>query len=77
MKVKMQECGLWEAAKIGCDIPVLADDNILAQDLIEYSYQQGVSSFSEVCLERASRLSVIDQSNFGMDDRPGSILVCA
>jgi hypothetical protein len=37
------------------------DGDILAQgliELIEYSYQQG-ASFSEACLERSSRLSVL------------------
>jgi hypothetical protein len=45
-----------------CDIQALVDGNILAQgliDLIEYSNQQGVSSFSEACLEGTSRLSVL------------------
>jgi hypothetical protein len=38
------------------------DGDILAQgliELIEYSYQQGSSSFLEACLERTSRLSVL------------------
>lgn len=77
MKVKMQECGLWEAVEIGCDILVLADDDILAQNLIEYSYQQGVYSFLEGCLERVSRLSVLAHSNFRMSGRSVSLLGCA
>jgi hypothetical protein len=39
------------------------DCDILAQgfiELIEYSYQQDASSFSEVYLERISRLSILD-----------------
>jgi hypothetical protein len=38
------------------------DGDIMAQgliELIEYSYQQGASSFSEAYLKRTSRLSVI------------------
>jgi hypothetical protein len=38
------------------------DGDILAQgliELIEYSYQQGASSFSEAYLEKTSRLSVL------------------
>jgi hypothetical protein len=45
-----------------CDILALGDRDILAQDLIElieYSYQQGASSFSEAYLERTSKLSVL------------------
>jgi hypothetical protein len=45
-----------------CDILALVDGDILAQGLIElkeYSYQQGASSFSEACLERTSKLSVL------------------
>jgi hypothetical protein len=45
----------------------------MAQDLIElieYSYQQGASSFSEAYLERTSKLSVLGLEQFGMDDRP-------
>jgi hypothetical protein len=44
------------------DILALVDGDILAQgliELIEYSYQQGASSFSEACLERTSGLSVL------------------
>jgi hypothetical protein len=39
---------------VDCDILALIDGDILAQgliELIEYSYQQGASSFSEACLE--------------------------
>jgi hypothetical protein len=39
---------------VDCDILALIDRDILAQgliELIEYSYQQGASSFSEACLE--------------------------
>jgi hypothetical protein len=56
------------------------DGDILAQGLIElmeYSYQQGASSFSEACLERTFRLSVLGLEQFGMGDRPGSFLGCA
>jgi hypothetical protein len=51
--------------------------DILAQGLIElivYSYQQGVYSFSEAYLERTSKLSVLSLDQFGMGDRPGSFL---
>jgi hypothetical protein len=51
--------------------------DILAQgliELIEYSYQQGVSSFSEAYLERTSKLSVLGLGQFGMGDRLGSFL---
>jgi hypothetical protein len=40
---------------------------MLAQDLIElieYSYQQGVSSVSEACLKRTSRLSILGLEDF-------------
>jgi hypothetical protein len=63
-----------------CDILAPRDSDILAQDLIElieYSYQQGASSFSEVYLERTSRLSVLGLEQFGMGDRPRSLLGCA
>jgi hypothetical protein len=42
------------------DILALGDGDILVQgliELIEYSYQQDVSSFSEAYLERTSKLS--------------------
>jgi hypothetical protein len=54
--------------------------DILAQgliELIEYSYQQGASSFSEACLERTSKLSVLDLEQFRMGDRPGCFPGCA
>jgi hypothetical protein len=54
--------------------------DILAQgliELVEYSYQQGASSFSEAYLERTSKLSVLGLEQFGMGDRPGSFLGCA
>jgi hypothetical protein len=54
--------------------------DILAQgliELIEYSYQQGASSFSEAYLERTSKLSVLGLEQFGMGHRPGSFLECA
>jgi hypothetical protein len=54
---------------VDCDILTLVDCDILAQGLIElivYSYQKGVSSFSEVYLERTSKLSVIDLEQFAM-----------
>jgi hypothetical protein len=47
---------------VDCDILATVDGDILAQGLIElidYSYQQGVSSFLEACLERTSRLSML------------------
>jgi hypothetical protein len=53
--------------------------DILAQgliELIEYSYQQGASSFSEAYLERTSKLSVLGLEQFGMGDQPGSFLGC-
>jgi hypothetical protein len=56
------------------------DGDILAQgliELIEYSYQQGASSFSEAYIERTSKLSVLGLEQFGMDDRLGSFLGCA
>jgi hypothetical protein len=37
-------------------------------ELIEYPYQQGGSSFSEACLERTSKLSVLGLEQFGMGD---------
>jgi hypothetical protein len=43
-----------------CDILALGDGDILVQGLIkliEYSYQQGASCFSEAYLERTSKLS--------------------
>jgi hypothetical protein len=55
------------------------DSDFLAQgliELIEYPYQQGASSFSEVYLERTSKLSVFGLEKFGMGDRPGSFLGC-
>jgi hypothetical protein len=45
-----------------CDILALVDGDILAQGLIElidYSYQQGASSFLEAYLERISRLNML------------------
>jgi hypothetical protein len=56
------------------------DGDILAQGLlesIEYSYQQGTSSFPKAYLERTSKLSVLVLEQFGMGDRPGSFLGCA
>jgi hypothetical protein len=44
------------------------DGDILAQrliELIDYSYQQGASSFSEAYLERTSKLSVLGLEQFG------------
>jgi hypothetical protein len=44
------------------DILAPVDGDIIVQcliELIECSYQQGASSFSEVCLERTSSLSVL------------------
>jgi hypothetical protein len=37
-------------------------------ELIEYPYQQGASSFTESCLERTSKLSVLGLEQFGMGD---------
>jgi hypothetical protein len=54
--------------------------SFLAQGLIEIiecPYQQGASSFSESCLERTSKLSVLGLEQFRMGDRPGSFLGCA
>jgi hypothetical protein len=56
------------------------DGDILAQgliELIEYSYQQGASSFLEAYLERTTMLSVLGLEQFGMGYRPGSFLECA
>jgi hypothetical protein len=56
------------------------DCDILAQgliELIEYSYQQGASSFSKAYLERTSKLSVLGLEQFGMGDRPRSFPGCA
>jgi hypothetical protein len=47
------------------------NDDILVQgliELIEYSYQQGASSFSEAYLNRTSRLSMLSLEQFGMGD---------
>jgi hypothetical protein len=63
-----------------CDILAPRDGDILAQgliELIEYSYQQGASSFLEAYLERTSRLSVLGLEQFGMRDRLRSFLGCA
>jgi hypothetical protein len=60
--------------------PGLWDGDFLAQgliDLIEYSYQQGASSFSEAYLKRTSKLSVLGLEQFRMGDRQGSFLGCA
>jgi hypothetical protein len=46
-----------------CDILTSVDGDIIAQGLIElidHSYQTGASSFSKACLERSSRLSMLD-----------------
>jgi hypothetical protein len=43
-------------------------------ELIEYLYQQGVSSFSEAYLERTFKLSVLGLEQFGMGDRSGTFL---
>jgi hypothetical protein len=54
--------------------------DILVQGLIElikYSYQQGASSFSEVYLERTSKLSVLGLEQFKMGDQLRSFLGCA
>jgi hypothetical protein len=62
-----------------CDILALGDGDILAQgliELIEYSYQQGASSFLEAYLERTSKLSMLGLEQFGMEDRPGCFLGC-
>jgi hypothetical protein len=51
------------------------DGDILAQgliELIEYPYQQNVSSFLEAYHERTYKLSVLGLEQFGMDDRLGS-----
>jgi hypothetical protein len=60
-----------------CDIP--GDGDILVQgliELIEYSYQQGTSSFLEAYLEITSKLRVLGLEKFGMGDRPVSFLGC-
>jgi hypothetical protein len=66
--------------EVDCDILDLMDGDIMAQsliELIEYSKQQGASSFSEAYLERISKLSVVGLEKFGMGDRPESFLGCA
>jgi hypothetical protein len=63
-----------------CDILAPGDGDILAQGLIkliEYSYQQGASSFWEAYLERTSKLSVLGFEQFGMSHWPRSFLGCA
>jgi hypothetical protein len=48
-------CELWNFDLYECDILAPVGGDILAQgliELIEFSYQQGASSFSEACLER-------------------------
>jgi hypothetical protein len=65
---------------VDCDIMTPVDGHFLAQclmELIEYSYQQGVSFFSEAYLERTYRLSVLGLEQFVMGDRPESLLGCA
>jgi hypothetical protein len=57
------------------------DCDILTQGLIgliEYSYHQGIPSFSEAQLKRTPRLSVLDpeQFHFRMGDRSGSLPGC-
>jgi hypothetical protein len=50
-----------------CDSLALVDGDILAQgliELIEYSYQQGASSFLKTYLERTSRSSVLGLEKF-------------
>jgi hypothetical protein len=59
------------------DILVPEDGNIPAQgliELIEYSYKQCASSFSEAYLERTSKLNVLDLEQFKIGDRPESFL---
>jgi hypothetical protein len=72
---------LWKAErKRGrCDIlaPGMGYPSPRLIELIEYPYQQGVSSFSEAYLERTSKLSVLGLEQFGMGDQPGSFLGCA
>jgi hypothetical protein len=56
------------------------DGDILAQgliELLEYSYQQDVSSFLKAYIERTSKLSVLGLEQFGMGDRPERFLGCA
>jgi hypothetical protein len=51
-----------QSKRTTCDILTPVDGDIVGQgiiELIEYSYQQGASSFLEVCLELTSRLSVL------------------
>jgi hypothetical protein len=50
--------------------------NELLIELIEYSYQQGASSFSEAYLERTFKLTVVGL-DLGMGDRQRSFLRCA
>jgi hypothetical protein len=65
---------------VGCDFLTPVDGDILIQasiELIGYSYQQDVSSFSEVCLERTFKLSVPGLEKF-WDGLPiGSFIGCA
>jgi bisphosphoglycerate-independent phosphoglycerate mutase (AlkP superfamily) len=72
--------GRWSSKGVDCDILASEDGDIHTQDLIElieYSYQQGASSFLEAYLERTSKLSVLGLEQFGMGDRPESLLGCA
>ena len=65
---------------VDCDILASVDGHILAQgliELIEYSYQEGASSFSKAYLERTSKLSVCGLEQFGMGDQLRSFLGCA
>jgi hypothetical protein len=69
-------CLLWSK----CDILALGNGDILAQglmELVEYSYQQGASSFSEAYLERTIKLSVLGLEQFRMSVQMGSFLGCA
>jgi hypothetical protein len=74
-----------EVARLGLtdeDVSLIRglDGDILAQsliELIEYPYQQGISSFLEAYLERTSKLSVLGLEQFRMGDRPRSFLGCA
>jgi hypothetical protein len=60
--------GCQSSKGVDCDILASVDGHILAQgliELIEYSYQEGASSFSKAYLERTSKLSVLGLEQFG------------
>jgi hypothetical protein len=56
---------------VDCDILTLIYGDIPTQgliELIEYSYQEGASSFLEAYLKRTSKLSMLGLEQFGIGD---------